>query len=168
MKTIPIDFISSRVSLSWRDALWGYERQYMGWKDIVSLAEDRLRQGSFNPLEIELASCGKSEAHRVGELLGGLANSEQDTENHIERLWLFLVLAWLYENKDDIQDPFYEVFSVYSDFDYPDEIRHFADYRPAVDEESRADRTPEESHEMFLTNWKRYLQQVAQDVRKLA
>lgn len=165
LKSIPIDFISSRVSLSWRDALWGYERQYIGWKDVVSMAENRLRHGSFNPTEIELAGCGKSEAHRVGEILGVLASSESETfSQNAPAVWLFLVLAWIYENKDTIIDPFYEVFRVYTDFDYPEEIRHFADYGPAVDENARTYRTLEENRAIFFNEWKNFLQRAAQDV----
>jgi hypothetical protein len=47
---IPYYFILENFSLSWKDVLWGYERQLMGWSDAVHLAEERFLSGSEDPL----------------------------------------------------------------------------------------------------------------------
>lgn len=62
---IPYAFLRERLRLSWRDALWGYEHQLIGWSAIVDLAIERARAGSHDSIEIELASLTKMETYQV-------------------------------------------------------------------------------------------------------
>jgi hypothetical protein len=162
---IPYSFIRERVLLSWRDALWGYERQLIGWSDVVDIAGDRLLLDSDNPLEIELSCLEKSEAQQVGELLHVLANNEPDEAGSAsDKKWLFLVLAWLFENKGDVPDPLSEVESIYADFDYPPEIEGFVSYMPVTDGYDPSKHSIDENKARLFSKWEQYLSEARQEV----
>lgn len=166
MKLIPIpySFIRERVLLSWQDTLWGYERQLIGWSDIVANAQDRLLLHSKDPIEIELAFLGKSETQQVGELLRVLANNEPDDAGSKSKTkWLFLILAWLYENRDAVSDPLGEVERIYADFDYPPEIEGFVSYMPVTDGYDPSQHSMEENKARLFSKWEQYLSETRQD-----
>ncbi len=163
--TIPYSFIRESVLLSWRDVLWGYERQLIGWSDIVAIAEDRLLLGSDNPIEIELSCLGKSETQQVGELLRILATKETyDAGSASDRKWLFLMLRWLFENRDTVPDPLGEVESIYADFDYPPEIEGFVSYMPVTDGYDPSQHSIEENKARLFSKWEQYLYEARQNI----
>jgi hypothetical protein len=154
---IPFPFIQERVSLSWRDALWGYEHQMIGWSGIVDLAKDRLCASS-DRREIELSCHGKSETPQIGELLRDLAASELDEQESTSvKKWLFLTLAWIFDQKDRIDDPLGDVEKVYADFDYPIDIENFVRYMPVTDSYDPRQHGGQQNENRLFTNWKEYL-----------
>jgi hypothetical protein len=154
---IPIEFIIERLNLSWRDVLWGYEHQLLGWTSIVGMAKDRTLSGSDNPRELELSGLGKSETQQIGELLRELASPVGVADEASKEKWLFLVLAWLFNNKDDIKDPLKEVESVYADFGYPDDVAGFVRYMPVTESYDPSQHSAEENESRLYANWKKYL-----------
>lgn len=162
---IPYSFIRGRIFLSWRDVLWGYERQLTGWPDIVSIAEDRLLLGSDNPMEIELAFLGKSETQQVGDLLRVLAKNEpNDAGSASDKKWLFLMLVWLFENRDAVSDPLHEIEGIYADFDYPPEIEGFVSYMPVTDGYDPSQHSIEENKARLFSKWEQYLSETREAI----
>lgn len=156
---IPYLFLRGHLRLSWRDALWGYEHQLIGWSGVVDLATDHLCEGSNDPLEIELASLTKMETYLVGDLLRKLATaSPEESGTLAERKWLYLSLAWLFKNKTSIPDPLGEVETIYANFDYPCEIESFVRYMPVTDDYDPSDHTKEENENRLFENWQKYLE----------
>ncbi|MDR1462191.1 MAG: DUF2247 family protein, partial [Azoarcus sp.] len=145
------------ASLSWREALWGYEHQLIGWSDVVDLAVDRLRSDS-DEREIELSCLNKSNTSRIGELLRELAASEPEKLGLMSaKKWLFLVLAWTLDNKDRADDPLAEVETIYADFDYPDEIESFVRYMPMTDGYDPSQHSRKDNENRLFENWRKYL-----------
>lgn len=164
---IPAEFIRRHVSLSWYEAHWGYQRQLTGWSAIVDLATDRLLSGSNDPAVIELAGLTKTEAHRVGDLLRDLAEASKDKDLGLaKRKWLYLVLTWLYENQERIDDPLGEVEIVYADFDYPAEIEGFVRYMPPRDGYDPARHTRRENRERMMGKWRQFLDSLKNEMRR--
>jgi hypothetical protein len=155
---IPYSFVHNRLRLSWRDALWGYEHQMLGWSAIVDLATERLSAGSNDPLEIELASLTKMETYQVGELLRKLASVSPEEDGVLaQRKWLYLLLAWLFENKERLSDPLGEVETIYANFDYPPEIESFVRYMPVTDGYDPSAHTKDENENRLFGKWREYL-----------
>lgn len=155
---IPYSFVCERLKLSWRDALWGYEHQLIGWSTIVDLAIERLYADSDDPLEIELASLTKMETYQVGDLLRKLAGASPEEDSVIaQRKWLYLLLAWLFENKESVSDPFGEVEAIYTDFGYPPEIEGFVRYMPVTDGYDPSAHTKDENESRLCEKWREYL-----------
>lgn len=155
---IPYSFARERLGLSWRDALWGYEHQLIGWSAIVDLAIERISAGSEDPLEIELACLTKTETYQVGDLLRKLANTLPEGEGvFAQRKWLYLLLAWLFENKERVPDPLGGVETIYADFDYPPEIEGFVRYMPVTDAYDPSAHTKDENENRLFGKWREYL-----------
>ena len=160
---VPFAFIQTRTSLSWREALWGYEHQMIAWRDIVGLATSLLQPHS-GARELELSTMGKSEAHLVGELLRELAAAENEIlESTIVRKWLFLVLAWTYENSNRVDDPLSEVDVIYADFGYPAEIESFVRYMPPQGGYDPSQHSAQENRDRLFDYWRKYLQSAGQE-----
>lgn len=155
---IPYSFIKKRASLSWRDVLWGYENKLLQWQDVVAIALDRLPSGSENELELELASSVKPENWKAEELVRALSEREL-LENQAPpgAKWLFLVLAWLSDNKGADPNSLSEVERIYVEFGYPPEIAGFVRYMPTSDGYDPRKHSIEENTDRLLLKWKQYL-----------
>ena len=155
--SIPFSFIREQVSLSWREALWGYEHKMISWLDVVNLAKERLHSVS-DSREIELSCLDKSGTSRIGELVKELAVLEPEELGLIsEKKWLFLKLAWVLYNKDRIDDPLAEVEMIYADFDYPIEIEGFVRYMPVTDDYDPSHHSKEDNERRLFEIWGKYL-----------
>jgi hypothetical protein len=154
---IPWPFIRERTRLSWFDASVGYHQHWLGWSGAVELACDRLSEGEDGALVVELAGVSKGEANRVGELLDKLASAEVTDEAASKAKWLYLNLAWLFENQDFVADPLEEVEGIYADFDYPEDVACFVRYMPVTDGYDPSTHSAAENQSRLFANWKGYL-----------
>lgn len=169
MELTPIQssFIRRHVFLSWRDMLWGYKRRLIEESSVIAMAQDRLLCGSNDPLEVELASLRKSEIQEVGELLCNMAGKEPEVAGAASaKKWLFLVLAWLFEQRSSVSDPFCEINSIYADFDYPPEIEGFVSYMPPSDGHDPLKHSKEENESRLLSKWEQFLFAAKQELGK--
>lgn len=79
---------------------------------------------------MKLASLSQDES--VANLVASLANAESPPSRaDVKAKWLYLVLAWVFECRDTLVDALGTVESIYSDFDYPEEVTRFVRYMPA-------------------------------------
>lgn len=164
---IPYSFVREHLKLSWRDALWGYEHQLIGWSAIVHLATERLNAGSDDLLESEIASLTKMETYQVGDLLRKLASASPEEDGALsQRKWLYLLLAWLFENKESVPDPLGEVETIYADFDYPPEIEGFVRYMPVIDAYDPGAHTRDENENRLFGKWREFLMATASELNR--
>ena len=150
---IPYDFLCQRVNLSWHDIQFGIEHQLISPQVAIDKAMNRLNEsGDTSPDVVELAS--HSEADPVLELVRRLSASESATSHDVQTKWLYLILAWLFENQTSVKDPLGIVEEVYTDFGYPREIASFVRYMPMVgpDLGSR-----EQNEARLYARWENYL-----------
>jgi hypothetical protein len=74
-----------------------------------------------------------------------------------KRKFLYLTLAWAYENRNKYEDPLDAVSFIYADFDYPDEISHFVPFIPPTDGFDPSKLSRKEIYQRFLHLWREYL-----------
>lgn len=127
---VPYDFLRHRVNLSWREVKFGLERQLITAQVAIDRASDRLESSNASAEEVELAS--RSGGDSIAELVDRLADAEGTPSDDIQGKWLYLVLAWLFENRRSVKDPLAVVEEIYSDFAYPQEIAPFVRYMPMI------------------------------------
>jgi hypothetical protein len=133
LRTIPLDFIDRFGELIWPEIYLGVKEGWLSPQSAVDIAIRSLEVGSNVPDEIELAGLGMDEIADVNEIVLRLAGSEAKC-NAIETkmTWLRLLLAWVYENRNVVQDPLCVIECLYADFGYPSEIRHLVRYNPST------------------------------------
>jgi hypothetical protein len=162
MKTISWAFIRKRTDLSWKEAAWGYHHKYLGWSDVVELACDRLAAGEDDAAVVELAGVVKSDAHEVGQLIDKLVSKTIDSDEEFTKAkWLYLNLAWLFENQTTVDDSLEAIEIIYADFEYPEEITSFVRYMPVTDGYDPSAHTAEENQARLIEKWQSYLAEKA-------
>lgn len=144
---IPSTFIKARARLTWREVELGLQNRWLADETPIDLAIDRVTTGDNSPDALELASLLPNEKYKVIEIVRRLAASDPQ---YSPKKWLFLLLAWLYEQRDVVEDALGMVEQLYADFDYPDEIASFVRYMPPKDP-SRV------GNSYLMDAWKRYL-----------
>lgn len=159
---IPAEFLARHpLPLSWSDLRWGVAH---GWAEEQAVVDAAVRalEGDAPREAVALAGLAAGELHEVRPLLDRLAGpeAEADPERTRER-WLYLVLLWLYERRDALDDPLGAVEEVYADFDYPGQVAPFVRYMPVPESEGYRpqDHTPQENTRRMMANWERFLRE---------
>ncbi|MES2462004.1 MAG: DUF2247 family protein [Armatimonadota bacterium] len=156
--TYSTDFITKNIPLTWSDVLWGYEKQLIGWRVPIEIANVRLKTDtSFDLLEFELAGVQKDQDWKVGQIIEELSRKEAIPKLVSKEKWLFLTLLWLYENQDSIEGSLRKVEEVYANFDYPEEIVAFVNFMGPSNGYDTTSHTLSENQNKMMENWKDYL-----------
>ncbi len=154
-------FLLEKIPLTWTDLLWGYEKQFFGWRLPTEIANARLKTTpSFNALEFELAGVQKDQDWKVGRLLGALSKQESVPESVSQERWLYVTLLRLYENQGSTADTLRRIEEVYADFDYPVEIISFVNFMAPTalsDGWDSSVHTVLENQNQMVKRWKDYL-----------
>jgi hypothetical protein len=161
-RPLQIRTISDLPPLTWQEMAYGYSEQLLGWRTPVEIAVADVEKGSTDSDELDLASVDKEQTWRVVELIQRLAAKEhRQTKPEILEKWLYVVLKWLYDNKDSFSDPLQEVEEVYADFGYPEIMNRFVRFLPSSDEYQPELHTKEENVRRMYEHWLAYLNTAA-------
>lgn len=148
-------FIRDRTRISWQDVRFGLANDLLAPAAPQEMAVDQLAQG--NALGGLKALADPSGARDVSEIVQVLARAEPPRpESEVREKWLYLVLAWYWENRTVDPDPLQRVEEVYADFDYPKHIAGFVRYM-TMEGPDLGSREANESR--LFDRWKRYLDQ---------
>ena len=157
---IPYHFIRDHADLSWSEAWWGVRHGMIALLDSIDLARDCVFAGLDDPRALELAWLNRLYTYRAHELLQGLAEGEdEEDEEAMEEKWLYLELLWLFEHRDELDDPLGHVERVYADFGYPEEIEGFVRWMPNNDGFDPTNHGSEENVARMMGKWRLYLDQ---------
>lgn len=69
------------------------------------------------------------ELDQVPSLMQKLVSNE-DGQDSLMDTWLYLYLSWLYEHRDEFDDPLGLIEVLYADFEYPEDIAPIVRYMP--------------------------------------
>jgi len=145
------DFVADRVRLLPAELARGYRLGCVDDRAVVKLAEDALKRGASElPAMEQLALLLADELDRVPALLTEIEAAASRTNVDPTRVWLFLVLARIYERRGISTDPMAEIEAVYADFGYPDEMEGFVPFLPAPKGEPSSREATEERWRAYL------------------
>jgi hypothetical protein len=146
---IPASFILQRVFPTAAEVAFGYHRGWLRPTDVVEIALAKYKASQpLQKAEEALALLLPEDIEKVDQLVPVLATSDEPTEQR-ERLWLFLVLDWLWEHQTDVEDPFEVIELLYADFEYPAEIKELVRFMPP----------PNGTSSTLKERWRAYLDQ---------
>ncbi len=151
---IPYGFIRNRVRMTWREILFGLDEELLDPSAPTHLATDIVDEA--NSPDSRLVDLAGLSAHQDARpYVEALAAREpEEPLPEIKAKWLCVSLAWLYERRNEYEDPLREVAKVYADFDYPERIASFVHYMP-MDEPDLGSRELNEAR--LYQKWKDYL-----------
>lgn len=154
---VPLEFIWTRSTPTWREVGTAIENGWLRPKDAIDIANRRLEaSGPVDRLEYDLA--GRQSDDPVLETVWRLASREapQD-ERQIKRKWLRLVLLWAYHHRQQFKDPLEVVEDIWCEFDHPAELNRFIRYMPAENAIRVEQRTLEENLAALRQGWEEYM-----------
>jgi len=151
---IPYGFVTKKAHLSWREVIYALSQGIFSSFSVVEHAMGELRLADEYPQSlVDLASLNKGEP--VHPYVDELAESEPTQSiEAIRDKWLYLLLAWVFEQKDSYSDPLKIVEQIYADFDYPESIAPFVRYMPS-DEPDLGSLDKNEAR--LFDKWKMYM-----------
>lgn len=148
-----IDLMAQKISLSWKDILWGYENKYLGWSEVVDYAKKFILSNDDEHV-FNLSLITKSNIFELKPILKILASEMTD---YSPKNWLYILLNDVFHRKEEFEDPLEEVEKIYEDFDYPEEIESFVRYMPPKDGYIPSEHSHEENIARLYSNWEKYL-----------
>jgi hypothetical protein len=154
---IPYDFIRQRVTIGWTEIKFGLDHQLLKPEGAIDKAMEQLCTSSETSKDlVELATMANSES--VADLVSSLAGHELPApDQFVKDKWLYIVLAWVYENQKLLIDPLQIVEEVYADFDYPQQIVSFVRYMPTEDLNVG---NLEQNEARLFRSWRNYLSEM--------
>lgn len=93
-------------------------------------------------------------------------NFKEDEYENISQKWLYVILSWLWINRENFEDPLDEVESIYTDFDYPAEMDSFIKYMPPTDGYDPSLYSYAENINRLMKNWESYLHKSAEKYKR--
>lgn len=159
LKPMPIDFILQRTALSWREALWGYEKKWLGWRSLIDLA-NRYENSNLKSADLlnELAVLGKDGTSAIRGIAEQLAMKEHDPgPAEIQQKWLYLALSWLDSRISEIPDVWIIIEEIYAEFDYPEVMRRFVPFLPVADQDKATWAKYADPKDYLREQWRKYL-----------
>jgi hypothetical protein len=150
---VSASFILDRTSLTWRELLFGIDKELISPNAAMDFAANRMERGDDSAGVVDLATSMKGQGIRA--LVEQLANMEpQQSTAQVRDKWLYLVLAWIFAHRKEYGDPLRVVEEAYADFDYPQLVAPFVRYMPmtGLDRGNR-----EENEQQLYENWERFI-----------
>jgi len=117
----------------WQEIKYGYDKKFLSREDIIYYAV-LILDLSIEKFEIVLELSIASPEDDIDSLLSKLVNSDKSEDmDYIRKKWLFVIMCYLYYNKEKIKNIYETIEDIYSDFDYPEEIKGLIRYMPCDD-----------------------------------
>ena len=143
-------------NLSWKELQYGLNKHYINESEVSRYASEALTLDSCDK-QVELASLCTQELFNAHELLRSLTQNT-NTEKDSSKVWIYILLSWLFENKHHYNDPFETIDEIYADFGYPEEVSTLIRYMPATEGSAS-------SEDQLVLNWEDFLSSYEQELR---
>jgi len=152
---IPAEYSVNKLELNWREIAWAYYHKLFDAQTLADFFNVKLP-------DLQEAKFQKVDQHAVWvieELLRKQVDNESEvSEERTMKKWLYIVLSFIFENKEDFSDPLQEVEKVYADFGYPEEIKSFVKYMPPPEKQTiSSTHSKQEAKERLFSKWQSYL-----------
>lgn len=140
---------------NWQEILFALENQIVTVEDVIEYASYIINENTMG-FDIVLAITCLHSYEDIYPYLHQLTMLE-DSRNiaDIKEKWLYLILKWLYEKRNDVENTLEIVEEIYELFDYPDNITSFVRYMPS---ETGNLGSVELNRERLFKNWANYLE----------
>lgn len=155
---VPLSYAMNLVELNWTDIYFAYINGYINKTDVIYFAVNAIEKGCSNQIVFSLADLNAklvSKDELLYDYFSELIHQEVCEETR-EKL-LYIILHFLYDKRNQFEDPFQAVEVVYADFSYPILMEGFVRFMiPFGNVTSSLGES-----DMLMSNWKKYLDEQA-------
>jgi hypothetical protein len=150
---IPTELFMAHLDWTWPDVRYALDQRLIAGDAPIQLPRHYLAMHpEATGAVLELAS--EDVDGPLGSLVDTLAEQELRTvEGQPRERCLYVLMAWIFHQRESFGDPLAIVEEVYADFDYPEQLKSIVRYMPA--EELRAGQV--EGDDFLYENWASYL-----------
>ena len=158
---ITAEFVRDRTALTWREVLFGIDNELLSPEAAVDLAAGQVATlEAPAPALLELAGLSPGEPTRhLVESLAAAADAVED-RGALQKKWLYLVLAWIFEHRSSYPEPLRAVEEVYADFGYPEAVASFVRFMPMIGPDLGS---KEDNERRLFESWKQYLDEASRE-----
>lgn len=160
--SIPYSYFIKLVELNWYDILFAIENGFLVHQAAIEHAMWSLANEEYPQAVLDLACIKPKEAvhpYEILEYLKELTKQISDKEKaEAKNKVMYVLLSWVFENKEHYKEPLSVVEFIYDDFNFPKAMVSFVRYMP-TDQPLLS--TVEASIERLYNNWKDYLEKQA-------
>ncbi len=158
---VPYSYAMKLVDLNWNDVLFAIEHGYFSCEEAVECAKNEIsknRDAFYGVFDLAgLTPSIKNYEDVVHEYVIEFSNrvpkkEKRDSQDKI----MYVLLSWVFDHKDEYEDPLLLIETIYEDFNSPVEISEFTRKIPDIEDESV---TFEQEMEIFYENWSKYLRE---------
>lgn len=125
---LPYDYAKNKLCLNWKIISLGVEMKYFDKKVVMDFASEQLLYESNQSLIYLICENDNIIDNTTLKDIQILADSANDTKENAKNKLLYLVLSYLYDNRNRIEDFLCVVDIVYDDFRFPKIISKQIDY----------------------------------------
>ncbi|MDE4454434.1 DUF2247 family protein [Psychrobacter sp. DAB_AL62B] len=118
--------------------------KYPNDKNLLEIALHILLDGSYSNSHLQYLEIDYSGENRAD----GTITSD---DNFINIRWRYIILLWLFSNRNNDSIDYDRINTVYASFGYPSNMEKFVSYMPTSQENNK------NSYQNILHNWKEYL-----------
>ena len=167
--TIPYSYLSNHISLNWYDILFAIENGFLPHQSANDYAvNDLLQDGNSSQSVLELVYLSPNKLrfpHSIHPYIDELADQVSELEKgKTKEKMLYILLQYLYDNRDKYEDPLTAVTIIYDDFGFPDSITSFVLYMPMKGPDLGS---IELNRERMMTSWKNFLGEQSEKYKNL-
>ena len=131
---LPYDYAKNKLCLNWKIISLGVEMKYFDKKVVIDFASEQLLYESNQSLIYLICENDNIIDNTTLEHIQILADSANDTTENAKNKLLYLVLSYLYDNRNGIEDFLCVVDIVYDDFGFPKIISKQIDHLHNIDD----------------------------------
>jgi len=155
--SIPYTYCSESVALNWNDILFAIKNNFLPHQSAIEHAISKLENDDYPQIVLDLACLTQKEAvypHSIHPYIDELANLEtEDEKNKTKDKIMYVLLKWVFANRECYEEPLQVVQFIYDDFDFPKQISSFAGYMLTEPDLGLI----ELNEQRALDNWKTFL-----------
>lgn len=145
-------FVSDFVKVTWDFVLYGIEKSFFNNDFAIEYAISEVgKSNDSRPQVFEIASLFTGES--INPYIEELVDREDINEDELKEKLLYVLLEWIFDNKEQFPNSLEMVERIYADFDYPVVISKIIGYMPPPLNENESNF----GEEYLLTKWKEYL-----------
>lgn len=151
---VSLEYAMKLVKINWGDIMFAIKNNYFNIESAIEYAMCLMEKEECDYLTIDLACTKESELTKE-ELLENYINKFVMKITDEERIKskdkiLYILMNWLYDNRQLFENPFRVIEVLYDDFGFPEALKKVVSYVPSYKEF-------DEEENLFYTHWREYL-----------
>jgi len=141
-------FVTEQMRVNWGDLFWAATNKWLTAKSLAGLADELA--GADDELRVAISTALDHDEAALQRIFEREAIIDAATETILRERWMRLAVAWLYQHRESLDDPWAVLEQIWEAFGHPESLNGLIRWMPAPPGEE-----PGESG--MLERWRAYI-----------